>query len=252
MLFENVDPSPTHVPADVAVYAIGDIHGRVDLLREILSAIELDSKRHPRLNRRLVFVGDYVSRGPDSKGVIDLLLNLEWPGFRTVFLKGNHEDCMLRFLAGDLLVGSHWLSKGGAETLKSYGVACDGDTELSEAVLDKLRTALANVVPHKHLRFLRELSRSYHEGNCYFVHAGIKPGVALHEQCERDQLWIRRRFHQSEYDHGAIIVHGHHIASEVVVKPNRIGIDTGASSSGRLSCLVIEDNQFRILQTGKQ
>ncbi|GAB4350533.1 MAG: metallophosphoesterase family protein [Gammaproteobacteria bacterium] len=229
---------------------MGDIHGRLDLVREMVQIIAEDARGSKEGSRRLIFLGDYVSRGSDSRGVIDYLLELEIPGFETVFLKGNNEACLLRFAAGDLDVGALWLANGGLEVLRSYGVTVSSSARPDRRRLAALSEQFARRLPRAHLEFLRGLPLCDVLGDYYFVHAGIRPGVALDDQSEHDQLWIRDRFRESERDHGAVIVHGHVTVSEVEVRRNRIGIDTGAWKSGKLSCLVLEEDRLRFLHTG--
>lgn len=253
MLRRLFGSSPTSRPADTArvpdgrrVYAIGDIHGRADLLGEIYDSIERDAAAaDDGKTTVVVHLGDYVDRGLQSREVIDMLRSPA-AGIESVCLKGNHEDLMLAFLDGDE-VGRMWLHNGGNATLASYGVPMSdyaGDEMPAEA-----RQALARNLPPEHADFLRELKLMHLEGDYLFVHAGVRPGIELHRQAAEDLMWIRDAFLDSPDDHGRIIVHGHSIRPEVEMLPNRIGIDTGAFRSGRLTCLVLDGTSRRLLQT---
>ncbi len=242
------DPaSPARVPDGVRVYAIGDIHGRLDLLREVHALVAADAAGAAQCGNTVVYLGDYVDRGVDSRGVIDLLLDDPPAGFETVHLRGNHEDLMLRFL-DDIDFGPVWLDNGGVATLLSYGVSLAGP-QSREATLQIAQRHLAERLPGRHLAFLRDLRPCHEIGGYLFVHAGVRPGVALEAQAEDDLMWIREEFLGSNADHGRVVVHGHSIRREAELLPNRIGIDTGAYATGVLTCLVLEGAGRRLLQT---
>lgn len=230
------------VAADSLVYAVGDIHGRLDLLEALHRAIRADAAARPAPRRVAVYLGDYLSRGPSSRQVIDCLLAEPLAGFETVRLRGNHEDLLARFLGGDLAAGADWLDYGGVQALASYGLAADAMT------LPDLRAAFAGVLPAAHRRFVDGLAISHREGDYYFVHAGVVPGVPLAAQPVAERMWIRRRFLESSADHGAVVVHGHSVAASPQWCANRIGIDTGAYASGVLSCLVLRGGEQALLQ----
>jgi serine/threonine protein phosphatase 1 len=236
------------VPDKTAVYAIGDIHGRDDLLAELRRLIEIDAGARGMDRRVIVHVGDYVDRGPHSRTVLDQLIGAPLAGFQSVHLKGNHEDMMLRFLA-DPGEGALWLLNGGDATLQSYGIAADTPV-LRGPALGKLHRALIRRLPRAHLAFLEGLALDHREGDYLFVHAGIRPGLALDRQAPEDQLWIREPFLGWTGDHGVVVVHGHTPAPEPEIRANRIGIDTGAFYSGRLTCVVLEGGGRRFLSTG--
>lgn len=232
------------VPEGERVYAVGDIHGRADLLAMLQDQIRADAAGRPPARQTVVYLGDYVDRGPQSPVVIDRLIDAPLEGFASIHLLGNHEDTMLRFHDGDVAVAASWLHYGGRQTLASYGI--DYDRLPSLAVL---RQRMAHGVPGRHLDFLRGLALKHRIGDYLFVHAGIRPGIGLDRQLRDDLLWIREPFLDSTADHGAVIVHGHSIAVQPEVRPSRIGIDTGAFATGRLTALVLEGEEQRFLHT---
>ena len=235
------------IPAGTRVYAIGDIHGTLAPLRELLRLIQEHAAQHNSCTRNVVvYLGDYVDRGTDSRRVIDLLLGEPLPGFESVHLKGNHEESLLLFLA-DEQCGPQWLIYGGDATLYSYGVRPPPPTDL--AGLKRARLEFSQKLPPTHLDFLRRLSLLHCEGDYVFVHAGVRPRVRLDRQNPEDLLWIREEFLQSDADFGKVIVHGHSISEAPTVRGNRIGIDTGAYASGRLTCLVLEETHRQFLAT---
>ncbi|MEO5972212.1 MAG: metallophosphoesterase family protein, partial [Sphingomicrobium sp.] len=195
----------------------------------------------------VVFLGDLVDRGPDSAGVIRRLLDGPLPGHRHSFLMGNHEEAMLRVWDGEEDTLRGWLTYGGRETLASYGL---GRNEIFKLAAD-LPRAMREVVPQAHIDFIRGFDDQVRVGDYLFVHAGIRPGVPLDEQDQSDLRWIREEFlYDEDSDHGVMVVHGHTIAAEPEVRSNRIGIDTGCYSSGRLTALVLEGTERRFLTTG--
>jgi serine/threonine protein phosphatase 1 len=236
------DPrSAPAIPEGVALYAVGDIHGRADLLDRLHHAILADAAARAAAERRIVYLGDYIDRGEDSAGVIERLVERPLAGFRAVHLCGNHEDLLLRFLT-DESVAPHWLHNGGDTTLASYGLAPDRDWT-------RLQRNLRRALPRRHLAFLEALALSHAAGDYLFVHAGIRPGLPLDRQRREDLLWIRGEFLDSTAPHGRIVVHGHSIAHEVEFRANRIGIDTGAYMTGRLTCLALEGSERRLIGT---
>lgn len=230
------------------IYAVGDIHGCYDQLRRLLTQIASDAEASANgRTTTIIFLGDYVDRGPASRQVLDALcwLKRRRP-FHLQFLKGNHEEVMLGYIATPVRA-REWLRFGGSETLQSYGVTPPAPDDPPEAHL-AARDDLLERLPVAHLRFLEDLELMVGVGDFAFVHAGIKPGVALSRQEEEDLLWIREEFIGSEESHGRIIVHGHTWDSDrPQVRPHRIGIDTGAYETGVLSALRIEDDHLSIL-----
>ncbi len=230
---------PPHIPPGQRVYAIGDIHGELALAQRLVALIERDNAARGPAEVHLVFLGDYVDRGAHSAALIDWLIE-QPPAFaRNHFLRGNHEDAFHAVLEGDESDLAGWRRFGGRETLASYQI---GDREVAMGG-PFFRAALAEKVPATHRAFLAGLRDYVQIGDYLFVHAGIRPGVAIDAQDPRDLTWIRREFLESERDHGVIVVHGHTISPDVVERPNRIGIDTGAYMHGRLTAVGLEGEE---------
>ena len=239
-------PPGRRVPDGLRVYAIGDIHGRLDLFDALVRRIDAD--RAGWSGRvEIVLLGDYVDRGPDSAGLLDRLAGPlpRWASW--TLLKGNHEQAMLDAIdgVGGLKTRRLWLDHGGREALRSYGVP--GTVVLIDD-LEAIAAALP-VVPTRHVELLRRLRLTHRVGDYLFVHAGIRPGVPIEAQEDRDLLWIRCEFLDSKDDHGCVVVHGHSITRDVAERDNRIGIDTGAYATGRLTALVLEGATRRYLST---
>jgi serine/threonine protein phosphatase 1 len=238
------------VPDGVRVYAIGDIHGRLDLLRALHDKIQRDFEARPPEDCVLVYLGDYVDRGPDSKGVISALIRGAPFQAETHYLKGNHEDALLTFLEDPGFMRM-WRDYGGLETLASYGVKVP-QSAADEDWINEVHYKFSAALPKTHLAFLQGLKHSHTVGDFYFTHAGVRPGVPLDEQQAADQLWIREPFLTSRRFHGKMIVHGHTPQEQPVIKTNRIGVDTGAYITGALTAVVIEGTTFRFLQARNQ
>ena len=238
---------PSRVPEGTRIYAIGDIHGRADLLRRLYRVIADDAARVRDRRRIAVHLGDYVDRGPDSRGVIELVLGAQLEGFERVFLKGNHEQMMLDFLdgTGDALM---WFYNGGDATAASYGVDVGGSLGWDGEWAAE-REALRRAVPPPHLAFMRGLELKAVYGDYLFVHAGIRPGVAIEAQDKEDLLWIREPFLGFTGDHAKVVVHGHTVARAPQFAGNRIGIDTGAYATGVLTALVLDGAERTLLNT---
>lgn len=225
------------------LYVIGDIHGCLDLLNRVIAAIETDVMRHGG-DAITVTLGDYIDRGPDSRGVIERLIGNPFPTPH-VALKGNHEEFLERFL-DDPEVAEHWRRLGGQETLHSYGVPVSGmmvGKDYPETA-ERLRA----VLPAAHAEFLQALKLSFSHGRYFMCHAGVKPGVPLERQNARDLLWIREEFLNSTMNFGKIVVHGHTPVEAPDVRPNRINIDTGAFVTGLLTCVVLNADGHRFLE----
>jgi serine/threonine protein phosphatase 1 len=230
-------PAPASLPAGRRVYAIGDVHGCDDRLAVLHAAIADDLAARPCAAPLLLHLGDYVDRGPDSRGVVARLAAGDpLAGVPTVNLMGNHEATMLDALSGQGAAMTDWMIAGGREALASWG----GDP-------DAPRESWAAHVPGYHMMFLRELALMHAEGGYLFVHAGIRPGVAVGDQLRQDLLSIRQAFLYSEADFGVVVVHGHTPKEAPVLRHNRIGIDTGAVFGGRLTCAVLEEDRVGFL-----
>lgn len=226
-------------------YVVGDVHGRLDLLEELLAKIHAELQHRPSAKTLLVFVGDLIDRGPSSAQVIERLRTYRHDGVRPLFLLGNHEEVLLRILEGDAELITKWRWFGGAECLDSYGVSSD---DLVGRTPQQMLEIVRKAIPKSHREFLETFDDTCRFGDFLFVHAGIRPGTQIEEQRQTDLRWIREPFLLDNTDHGFVVVHGHTISSEVELYPNRIGIDTGAYKTGILSALAIEGT--RIWQLG--
>ncbi len=229
-------------------YAVGDIHGCVELLEDLIQTLETKGRRG-KLRPILIFLGDYIDRGPDSRAVIDLLLSERLNAFETYFLRGNHEASMLRFIDGRDPDGE-WLVHGGADTLASYGV----ETPLrrpSRSALVSIRSQLRDSLPPAHLAFLRSLRLWVIKGDYLFVHAGVDPRKPLADQTEADLLWIRDAFLTSKRHFAYCVVHGHTPNRTPVITPSRINLDTGAYSTGVLTAACFRGYFVEIIRTGR-
>lgn len=233
------------VPDNTRIYAVGDIHGCSGLLRALLKLIVTDDlQRHDVEIKKLIFLGDYVDRGPNSKETLDILLHELPEGFDTIFLKGNHEAILLEALE-DQKKADMWLINGGIETLASYGIKKpSGDKGFT--IEKQLHSFKKSLLP-EHLAFLTTLQLSHQCGDYFFAHAGIDPDRSLDQQTDRDLMWIRDPFIYSNRDFGKIVVHGHTPVRDVAIKNNRIGIDTGAVYGRKLTALILEGKQREFL-----
>lgn len=241
---EAIFPS---APPGWRAYAIGDVHGRLDLLDQLLAKINADREARPATKVAVVLLGDLIDRGPDSRGVVERLRHIE-PGFgKLVCLMGNHEEVLLRILNGERGLLQDWLLFGGAECLASYGVDARVVGRLPE---HEALVAIKRAIPANHGQFLASFSDTLRFGDYLFVHAGIRPGVSLDQQRQVDMRWIRGDFlnHQGRLD--VMVVHGHTISSSVEQMPHRIGIDTGAYRTGILTALALERHERWIVSTG--
>ena len=225
------------LPEKTRAYAVGDVHGRLDLLHLLLQQIEDHSCANPCDREYIVFLGDLIDRGPDSRGVIEFLMRARQFLPNPIFLAGNHEEMLLRIILEDNSQVHEWLTYGGAEFVESYGVNADDLMHLSPP---DAAAAIRNAVPDEHLQFLSEFADSFKVGDYFFTHAGVRPGVPLTEQAIRDLHWIREDFLNSPARFPAMIVHGHTISEAPDERPNRIGIDTGAYMTGVLTALCVE------------
>ncbi|GAA4008150.1 metallophosphoesterase family protein [Sphingomonas humi] len=227
-------------------YVIGDVHGCLDLLDRLITEVADDHAVRGPARGLLVFLGDLIDRGPDSAGVLRRLRQFDLPGFRLVGLSGNHEEVLLKILAGDSTVVTDWLRFGGAETLASYGA----DPKALETISpEAAQRRIADIVPKADRHFLEGLADSMRFGDYFFVHAGIRPGIPHDHQSLRDLRWIREPFLTDSRDHGMVVVHGHTISEAVEEVGSRIGIDTGAYATGRLTALGIEGERRWLIDT---
>ena len=239
------DKSSPSLPSGYRLYAIGDVHGRDDLLGDLLGQIEADASRRGGAKLVLVFLGDLIDRGPASAQVVERLRTYCPAGVRRVFLAGNHEEVLLSILDGEIRLIPDWLRFGGAACLASYGVDAARLRRLPPAqALETLRSA----IPQSHREFLGGFEDTFRAGDYLFVHAGIRPGIALDQQSRTDLRWIREPFLANDSDHGFKVVHGHTISEQVEERANRIGVDTGAYRSGVLTAIGLEGSARWYLQ----
>jgi len=231
------------------IYAIGDIHGRLDLLHDLIDMLHADARGRPPLRNRVVILGDFIDRGPDSRQLIDLFIRHQSADF--IVLKGNHEAAMVDAIRGDIAALDLWMQYGGDATLRSFGVAESIITSDDPQILIR---AARKAIPKRSIKWIDSLPLFHRAGPYFFVHAGILPGVPLARQAAKDMLWIRQDFTENEDIHDAMIVHGHTAYEEgVFFGSNRIGVDTGAYRTGRLSAVGIEvDARWAISTSGRQ
>jgi len=230
------------------IYAVGDVHGCYELLCGLLDRIGEHHSALPSTSAlHIVFLGDIVDRGPDSRKVIDLLYDLQQRTERVVVLLGNHEEAMLQALGGDVEMLSSWMKVGGAATVRSFGLE---PFHRGDDAADYLRRLRATI-PAEWIAWLRRLPLTARSGDYFFCHAGIRPGVSLRKQSRTDLLWIRDDFLDDERWHGAVIVHGHSIEPLVEFRSSRIGIDTGAYRTGELTALYLENERCEVLSVGR-
>ena len=234
------------VPAGQRIYAIGDIHGRDDLFAELIDLIRADIAARAPARVSLILLGDLVDRGPRSAEVVERALRLREEFDDLRLLIGNHEECFLAALAGDVQRVRYFMRIGGEATIRSYW---NSDLDLTEATFEEVADRLPAMVPPAHVEFLGGGEDVIEIGDYAFVHAGIRPGVPLHKQDRGDLRWIRNDFLNDLRDHGVMIVHGHTIRDEVDEWPNRIGIDTGAYKTGVLTAIVLEGMERGYLRT---
>lgn len=234
------------VPPGVRVYAVGDIHGRLDLLDALLAQIESDDAARPAARSTVIFLGDLIDRGPDSAGVVQRLMELSARTDTVRFLLGNHEEVFLKAMSGDLKALSFFIRIGGKPTILSYGIT---EQQYLETDYPELLELLRARVPPAHLEFLAGFEDMIVLGDYAFVHAGVRPEVPLAEQSAATLRWIRDEFLTHRAPHEKIIVHGHTISEEIEEHAFRIGIDTGAYATGKLTAMGFEGAERWILQT---
>lgn len=228
------------VPEGRRVYAIGDIHGCLSLFDSLLARIDADSAARGAADVTLILLGDLVDRGPDSAGVVDRAIRLQESGGDVRWLLGNHEEVFLKALSGDPQAMRYFVRIGGGPTIHSYGLKGDEYLNMS---FEELAGAFPRLVPDRHRSFLEAAEHQVQIGDYLFVHAGIRPGVPIAEQRPTDLRWIRDDFLDDGSDHGCVVVHGHTIFDEVQERHNRVGIDTGAYATGRLTAIGLEGTE---------
>ncbi|MEM9329717.1 MAG: metallophosphoesterase [Pseudomonadota bacterium] len=227
------------------VYAIGDVHGCIEPLLQLLNLIEADLAERPVARWKMIFLGDYIDRGPANSQVLDHLIHLQHSDTDCVFLMGNHDERISVFLREPDMVWDDVLRWGGARTLEDYGIVIGaGESHYS------LSKRFASAMPDSHKDFLRTLKRSYQVGDYFFCHAGVRPGTPIAKQTDHDLIWIRNDFLIHENPFEKVIVHGHTPVSIPEVKPNRINVDTCCYNSGILTAVILEQSDHRFIQTG--
>jgi serine/threonine protein phosphatase 1 len=235
------------VPDGMRVYAIGDIHGRNDLLQRLLTQIDADDATRGAADTQIIFLGDLMDRGPDSAGVIETAMTLRSDGRKVRFLMGNHEEVFVRACRKrDSKTTRFFLRIGGEATVLSYPIT---RAEYITLDMDELSERLTNLVPHEHLDFIDSFEDQIVVGDYAFVHAGIRPGVLLSQQKPSDLRWIREEFVDQRGDLEKVVVYGHTIYEDIEERGSRIGIDTGAYASDKLTALALEGGERWYLQT---
>jgi serine/threonine protein phosphatase 1 len=238
-------PFPAPIHADGVIYAVGDVHGRHDLLIRLLERIFEDAAAY-EATPKIVFLGDYIDRGEHARATIDLLIKLaQRPDSETVFLLGNHEQMLLRFLR-EPSSASRWLHYGGLQTLMSYEVGGVGNLH-AEGEASRLRSALIEALG-PHLGFIEGLRDSHHAGNLFFAHAGADPALPTDEQDVATLLWGCESFRTTDRDDGVWVVHGHFVVDQPAAERGRIAVDTGAYFSGRLTAARIAGGEVVFLE----
>ncbi len=234
------------------IYAIGDIHGYPDVLADLHQKIDDDLKHNPIENAKIIYLGDYIDRGPNNAGVIDMVLNRQdtHQHIKHIHLTGNHEDSMLDFIANPLGPRQDWMLWGGIETMQDYGVETgDNDTLIDRAA--DMASCLERGIPRPHMDFYKSLLTHHQEDDYLFVHAGIMPNVPIEQQTKQDLTFTRSPFLEYEEMHPHYVVHGHTVPKDkrIEIKPNRINLDSGLYKGGPLSCGIFQDNKIRTLES---
>lgn len=238
--------SGIHLPKGLRVYAIGDIHGQFTLLERLQAMIRADITENPASQHTIIYLGDYVDRGPQSYEVIERLSRHMIDGVEIIFLKGNHEDFFVNFLE-DHKTGDTWLLNGGDDTLKSYGVNEQQYQHTSD--YQTAQKALHARMPAKHREFLNNLVLSHRIGSLFFAHAGVNPDITLDAQRPKDLMWIRHKFIESTQDLGVLVIHGHTPRPAPEITPYRVNVDTHAWYTGHLTAVALENGCLRFLST---
>ncbi|WP_262693203.1 metallophosphoesterase family protein [Kordiimonas aquimaris] len=245
---EKLPARSYYVPEGELVYAIGDVHGRFDLLEQLIGMMESDWQSRSDISKcHVVFLGDYVDRGFQSKEVIECLVSIDLDWATVVCLQGNHEAMMFDFIKNPS-ENEGWLHFGGLATLASYGVRIR-ENEIGDRDLVRAASEFDDALPESHKSFIKSLPLQHQIGDYLFVHAGLRPEVALTEQDTADMLFIRHEFTESDYDFGVKVVHGHTGVQNPTLKHNRIAVDTTAYATGRLTAAVLVDDKVDFLTT---
>jgi len=238
-------PQPV-IPAGMRVYAIGDVHGRYDLLIKLMEMIDKDDATRGVTETQLIFLGDLVDRGPDSKNVVEYCRELAQQSDKVRFLTGNHEEVMLGAATGKPALVRFFCRIGGRETILSYGMPL---TRYRSLELEELSEIMSDMFPRDHIEFIAGFEDQITIGDYVFVHAGIRPKIPLTEQSQKDLRWIREDFIAHDQPHEKFVIHGHTISENVDEQKNRIGVDTGAYLTDRLTAIGLEGNERWFLQT---
>lgn len=244
----NIALGEAKTPKDTRIYAIGDVHGYLDLLFKIHDLISDDLAKSPVKHHKIIHLGDYIDRGPNSKGCLQYLINLMASNEHVSCLKGNHEEKLIRFLDDPINTAHSFLTYGGAECALSYGVQpvhLSGSND--EMII--FRDQLLQSVPRSHIEFIGELLFSQTMGDYFFAHAGVRPGIAMDEQSNHDLMTIRKDFIAYQGLFPKVIIHGHTPHHPIEIKQNRINADTMAYATQELTAIVLEGDQYRILAT---
>jgi len=242
-----VQAAPASLPEEQRVYAIGDIHGRLDLLEILMHRIAMDDQQRPPAKTKVIFLGDLVDRGPDSKGVIDYVIKLSKTGVDLRFIAGNHEEIFLKTITEPSEKLTRFFYRiGGQETILSYGI---DRAELAMMTMEELTARIPTIVPQSHVRFLTEMEDRIEIGGYLFVHAGIRPEVDISSQSQHDMRWIRQEFTESTECFEKVVIHGHTIFESVSEGPSRIGIDTGAWETDVLTAIGLDGGERWFLDT---
>ena len=239
--------TPFSLPPGERAYAIGDVHGRLDLLDRIMAKIDADHAARGKADCWLIFLGDLIDRGPESSGVSARAMELAASARNCIFLMGNHEEMLIRIWTGDDRPAPSFMRYGGDALLRSYG--CDVPPLAEDLPPAEIMALVQRHVPRAHIAFLRKFGSICQIGSYVFVHAGLRPGIALGDQDPIDMRWIRSDFTASDADFGVMVVHGHTITKAPVIRANRIGIDTGAYASDRLTALGLQGTDRWFLAT---
>ena len=235
-------------PDNMRIYAIGDVHGYLNLLETLHQKINVDLKKHPVSEYRIIFTGDYIDRGPDSAGCVEYLVNLLADNNNVICLKGNHEDKLEQFLIKPAEVADSFFTYGGVDCATSYGVDMTGYRGTIDEKLQKC-AELGEKIPEHHRKFYSHLPATVTYGDYLFTHAGVRPGIALDQQSDHDLIWIRYDFISSQALYDKVIIHGHTPAYPMEILPNRINVDTHAYHTGVLSCIVLEGTDYRVIES---